>query len=137
MRVDSYLFFDGNCEEAMNFYANALDGEVSSINRFSEGPMEVPDEAKNRVMHGTIEVGDTTIFFSDTMPDQQVALGNNFSMSIDCDSPEQQDKHYAAISEGGDAVMPVEETFWGARFGMCIDKYGVSWMFSYHAPEQS
>lgn len=133
--IDPYLFFAGNCSSVISFYEKALGAEVLSLQKFGEGPVEVPAEAKDLVMHAALRIGGSVIMFSDSMPGQDSVAGNNFSLSINCNSTEEQDQYYKALAEGGQEIMPLEETFWGARFGMLVDQFGISWMFSYHGEE--
>lgn len=134
--VDPYLFFAGNCAQVINFYEEALGAEVLSLQKFGDGPVEVPAEAKELIMHAALRVGGSVIMFSDSMPGQETVAGNNFSLSINCDTVEEQDQYYKALAQGGQELMPLEDTFWGARFGMLVDQFGISWMFSYHGEEE-
>lgn len=133
--LNPYLTFDGNCEEVMNFYANALGGEIVAVNRFSEMP-DHPAEIANNVMHCELKAGDMTIMASDAMPGMSVAANSgNVTLSIQLTDKDEQTRYYNNLKEGGTITMPLEDTFWGARFGMMVDKYGVAWMLNCPNPQ--
>jgi PhnB protein len=134
--IVTYLNFDGNCREATKFYQQCLGGELS-IMPFSEAPGDFPKEAKDRVMHARVTKDGTTLLMaSDTMPGSNFIQGTNFSISIDCQSAEETDRLFNAFSENGQITMPLQDAFWGARFGMLRDKFGINWMFNFEKPKQ-
>ena len=135
MGIIIYLFFNGNAEEAMNFYKDATGGTIESLQRFGDNPMPCEDAQKNKVMHGVMSMCGSTVMFSDTDGKRQVTLGDNFSISLDFKDPAEQTKIYDAISAGGVTTMPLQDTFWGATFGMCTDKFGINWMFNHDKPQ--
>jgi PhnB protein len=134
--TNTYLIFDGNCREAMTFYGKCLGIEPQIIS-FGEAPKDAgcptTPETKDRVMHARIGQGPKTFLMaSDTMPGMPHREGDNFSISINCDSAQEVDKYFNALTgNGGKVTMPPQETFWAARFGMGSDKFGVNWMFNY------
>ncbi|MDD9933826.1 MAG: VOC family protein [Myxococcales bacterium] len=125
--VQPYVFFDGNCREAVEFYAKALGAEVSVMG-FGDSPMDVPEDQKDRVMHATIKFGDATIFASDGMPNVPVDSGMRAHVSIGTDTAAEGRKYFEALAEGGEVTMPYEKQFWGDTFGMLTDRFGVKWM---------
>ena len=126
-----YLTFNGNCGEAMKFYHSCVGGELQ-MQSFGESGQPVDEKNKNLIMHANIHAGGIIIMASDNMPGTpDVIFGSNMSMSVDCDDPDQQTKFFNALSEGGTITMPLQDTFWGARFGMLMDKFGIAWMFNY------
>ncbi|MGB0524789.1 MAG: VOC family protein [Flammeovirgaceae bacterium] len=136
-KINPYLTFTGNCEEAFNFYKSIFGGDFTFLGRFSEMPpnpeFAVPDDMKQKIMHVSLPISaETVLMGSDTSEafGQKVVVGNNFSVSIDCDSKEETDKLFHALSEGGKVTMPLENTFWGDYFGMFTDKFGIQWMVS-------
>jgi len=134
--IVTYLNFDGNCREAMKFYQRCLGGELS-IMPFSEAPGDFPKEAKDRVMHARVtKEGTALLMASDTMPGSNFVQGTNFSISIDCQSAEETDRLFTAFSEKGKITMPLQDAFWGARFGMLRDQFGINWMFNFEKPKQ-
>lgn len=135
MQFSIYLTFAGQCEEAMNFYAKAFDTQIAHIQRFGDMPPSeeypVSDAEKNLVMHSSIEVNGQTLMASDSGRNHKVVVGSNVTININCQSMEEIQRLYANLSEGGQATMPLADTFWGAHFGMCTDRFGVNWMFNY------
>lgn len=131
--ITNYLNFDGNCGEAMKFYSKCLDGELFMMpfSQFPEQCGEMPKEAGERVMHARLTKGSAVIMASDTPPGMPLHQGNNFSLSITCDSVEEADRLFAALGENGKVVMPMQDMFWGDYWGMCTDQFGINWMFSY------
>ncbi len=131
-----YLNFNGNCEEAMNFYKEKLDGNIKSIQHFGETPEPGPAEYKDKVMHGIMDFQGFTVMFSDSMGAHNVQFGNNFSIALDFKNDGEMRRAFDAIStNGGTVTMPLEDTFWGAVFGMCTDKFGINWMFNFDKPK--
>ena len=134
MSVSTYLFFDGNCQEAFDFYKSVFGGDFSSNVPFSVGAqhMKVAEADMDRVMHIALPVGQTLLMGSDqptgVVPD--VESKSTFALSFNGDSREQCDDVFAKLSEGGEVMMPQQETFWGDYFGMCRDRYGFHWMVS-------
>ena len=125
-----YIIYNGNCEEALNFYVSALGGEIGEINRYSEMPQPVADENKNLVMHASYKNGDLVIMASDTTPEQPSVIGTNIQLSLDFDSDEAMEAAFNNLQAGGKVTMPLQDTFWGSKFGMLEDKFGINWMFS-------
>lgn len=138
--TNTYLNFNGNCEEAFNFYKSVFGGEFTYIGRFGEMPpsdeFTVSERDKNKVMHVSLPTGSSVLMGSDN-GEQYEALfvkGNNFSVSINADSREEADNLYSGLSAGGQVTMPMSDTFWGAYFGMFTDKFGINWMVNYDEP---
>lgn len=128
--LSPYLAFDDNCEEAMNFYAQALDGEIVSVNRFAEMPNH-PPEIADKIMHCEMRSGKMVIMASDAMPGMTVSKNSgNTTLMIQLEDIDTQTKYFNNLATGGNITMPLEDTFWGARFGMVTDKYGVAWMLN-------
>jgi len=127
--VNVYLNFDGNCRQAMEFYKNCLGGELYTM-PFSQAPFDSPKEAKDRLIHAALQSGSTVLMASDIMPGMPFKQGNNFSVMIECENAAEQDRIFAALGEGGTVTMPLQDTFWEARFGMVTDQFGISWMFN-------
>jgi PhnB protein len=132
--VVTYLNFDGNCREAMTFYAKCLGGEVT-LSTFAEMPGNHSPEAKDRIMHSKVIKGGTVLMASDTMPGSPFHPGGNFSIAITCESAHEIDTLFAALSEGGKVSMPLADQFRGARFGMLTDKFGIHWMLNFDHPK--
>jgi PhnB protein len=133
--IDAYLTFDGNCKEAMTFYANCLGAELHLM-PFSQTPCDVPADAKERIAHARLSKGQALLMASDTTPGMPLQQGNNFSININCESLAEIEKVFSALGENGKVTVPLHDSFWGARFGMLIDRFGVQWMFNFEKPRQ-
>ncbi len=133
--LNPYLAFNGNCREAMTFYKEALDGELSILT-FGDSPMEVLPENRDRVMHATLTFGHAIIMAADGMPEKKVSFGNSVSLSIAALIVEDGECMFNNLSTGGTIIMPWEKTFWGAMFGMCKDKFGIDWMVNVELKEE-
>ncbi len=131
-----YLNFDGNTREAMSFYQKCLDAKLS-LQTFRDAKMDVPKGAEDRIVHARLEKGEAILMASDTQPGMPFTPGDNFSISVQCESSAEIDRFFNALSEGGRITMPIQDTFWNARFGMLTDKFGVNWMFNYELPKKS
>lgn len=126
----TYLIFDGNCREAMKFYEKCLGAELRLV-PFSEAPGNCPKEAMDRIMHARLTTGSTPVLMaSDTMPGMPFQKGDNFSISINCESVQEIERLFAALGEGGKVTMPLQETFWAARFAMLTDQFDINWMLN-------
>lgn len=128
MRMNPYILFKGNCEEALNFYTKALNGTIKDLMRFEGSPMEnqVPD--KNQVMHATFEAPGVFFMASDG---NQGTEGGMVQLSLSFDNANEQKQVFEALSEAGTVTFPLQETFWGATFGMLTDQFGVQWMLDH------
>lgn len=134
--VNVYLNFNGNCEEAFEFYKSVFGGEYNYLGRFKDTPPEypVPEEHANKILHVGLPIGgDTSLMGSDVIEGfgPEVKFGNNFSLTVSVDSEQEADTLFNALAEGGAITMPMQKTFWGAYFGCLTDKFGVNWMLSY------
>ena len=132
MLVQPYLFFDGRCDEALEFYKRALRAEVTMLKRFKDSPEphqpgKVPPGSEHKVMHASFRIGDSTLMASDGR-----CLGKpnfqGFALSVTVPSDAEADRLFAALGDGGQVQMPMAKTFFSSRFGMVADRFGVSWM---------
>ena len=128
--IQPYLFFNGNCREAMEFYAEVLGGKLGVIT-YEQGP-NPPNEGSHLIMHATLTSGAVVLLASDPPPDQTMPTGRNFALSLACESREEEERLFAALGEGGKVLQPLQHTFWEAYFGMLEDKFGVMWMLSHN-----
>lgn len=137
LRMNPYLVMDGNAKEAIQFYEKALDAQVVMVQTFGEMPANpdfpLPDSARDRISHALLKVGETDLMFSDTFPGQPVQSSNQVQVCIMTDQAEQAKRIYEALREGGQVVMPLQETFWSPAYGIVADKYGVNWNISTEA----
>ncbi|MEP6835406.1 MAG: VOC family protein [Gemmatimonas sp.] len=130
-----YLNFDGNTREVMTFYQQCLgDGAALEIQTFGQAKHGGPEMAE-RVMHAKLTSGTMSLMASDTMENHRLFVGNNVWITQECESVEEIERVFAAFSAGGKVMMPLENQFWGARFGMTVDKYGINWMFNCDLPK--
>lgn len=134
MFVQPYLFFNGRCEEAVEFYRQALGAELVMMMRFKDSPVPpqpgmVPPGSENKIMHSSFRIGDSEVMASDG----SCAGGTNFqgfSLSITVSDAATADKYFAALADGGSVQMPLGPTFWSPRFGMLTDRFGIGWMIN-------
>lgn len=130
MKLITYLTFAGNCEEALNFYKQALGAEVLHLSYMGEGEMEIPENLNGKVMHARLKIGDNELYMSDNFDPSSIKQGNNVSLSLNTDNISQTENLFNRLSEGGSVITPLQDTFWGARFGMFTDKFGIHWMMN-------
>lgn len=131
-QANVYLSFDRNCAEAMNFYKNALGGELE-LQKVGESGMaaHMPAEMHDQVMHSMLTSGSITLMASDMVSNDKLVNGNGYTIALICDSEEEINRHFKNLSEGGTVVEPLATAPWGAIFGMLTDKFGKHWMFNY------
>ena len=131
MQVNAYLMFDGRCEEAFRFYERALGGKIVAMMPHKGTPAEgyVPAEWGNKIMHARLDIGDTMLMASDSPPGHY-AKPAGFSVSLQVRTPEEADRAFNALAEGGEIKMPIDKTFWSPRFGMLVDRFGIPWMIN-------
>ena len=132
MRIEPYLFFNGRCEEAVEFYKRALGAEVLMLMRFKDSPEPqpagmIPPGSENKIMHVSLRIGETNLMASDGHCTSQTNF-QGFSLSITAADEADADRKFAALAEGGQVQMPLAKTFWSPRFGMVADRFGVGWM---------
>lgn len=132
--VQAYLFFNGTCETAVEFYKKALGAQVDMVMRFKESPDApppgmVPPGFEDKIMHCSFRVGETMIMASDGCSPGATEF-QGFSLSLAVATEAEADRYFAALSEGGAVQMPLGKTFWSPRFGMLTDRFGVGWMIN-------
>jgi PhnB protein len=132
MLVQPYLFFDGRCEEALNFYREALGAEVTALMRFKDSPEPhdpggVPPGSENKVMHASLRIGDTTVMASDGRCTEQLKF-RGFSLTITAADKAEAERLFNALAQGGEIQMPLTKTFFSPAFGMVADRFGLGWM---------
>lgn len=136
--LHAYLMFDGNCEEAINFYKTHLGGEIIHLGRYSDSPLEVRKEDKEKVMHLTYSFHGGTIMASDHVegaPYTTPAIGSNIHLSLGFQDKKEMLEAFEKMSLDGEILMPLQDTFWGDHFGVFKDAYGIHWMFSFVNPD--
>ncbi len=126
-----YLLFNGNAAEALAFYAKALNGKVLFQQTFGESPMPSTEDMKDKIMHASFQAGQLALMVSDCPPDKAAVNGSSVSLSLNFSDVKSIEETFKALSEGANVTMELQDTFWGAKFGMLIDKFGMSWMFNH------
>jgi len=130
-QLNPYLSFNGTAAKAIQLYESALGGKTEGLMRFGDVPgMNVAPEHQNRVMHARLRIGEGVIMISDTQPGMPVALEGNVHVCLDFDDVADMTKRFEALAVNGKVTLPPHDTFWGARFGMLTDAFGVRWMFN-------
>jgi PhnB protein len=129
MQIQPYLFFDGRCEEAVEFYKKALGAKVDALMRFKESPDQsmVAPGSGEKVMHASLHIGDTQVMASDGECHGKPSF-QGFALSIVAKSEAEADKLFGALADGGQVRLPLTKTFFSPRFGMVADRFGVGWM---------
>ncbi len=132
MKIEPYLFFNGRCEEAIDFYKTALGAETTMLMRVSESPepempARLPPGSGKKIMHASLRIGDTSLMMSDGMCSGQLNF-QGITLSLGVSDEAQAQKCFAALSQGGTVNMPLAKTFYSPQFGMVTDRFGVSWM---------
>lgn len=130
MKLLSYLTFDGNCEEAINFYKDTLKAKITMLMRFSEAPGDMGvDKADNdKIMHAVLEFDGNSFMASDSL--MEVKQGNNFHLSLNVSDEDKAQELFQKLAGQGKVIMPFDVVFWGGKFGMLQDRFGIQWMIS-------
>ncbi|KGI77729.1 VOC family protein [Oleiagrimonas soli] len=142
MFIHSYLFFDGRCEEAIDFYRETLGAEVLMLMRYGDdgpGKQSCPDGSippDDKVMHATLQIGETQVLASDGFSKGRPEF-KGFSLSVTVDGDDEVERRIDALAEGGQVTMAPAPTFFASRFGMAVDRFGVSWMVMAPLPEEA
>ncbi len=135
MSLNPYLTFNGNCEAAFKFYERVLGGKIEAMMPHAGTPAEghVPPEWNSKIMHARLNIDGDLLMGSDAPPQHQEPM-KGFSVSLQVKEPKEAERVFKALAEGGTVKMPLEETFWAARFGMLVDKFGTPWMVNCDKP---
>src|SRR5262245_35881042 len=134
--INTYLLFNGTCEEAFKLYAKVLGGKIESMMSNEESPMKdqvAPDQRK-KILHAKMSIGEDVLMASDAPPDR-FEKPQGFSVSVNVKTPADAERVYNSLSPGGQIIMPLSETFWAKKFGMFVDKYGTPWMINCEQPK--
>lgn len=131
VEIHPFLNFNGDAQAAIELYERALGATVVEIMRWSEMPdVEIPPEIANNVMYAKLAIGGGAVELSDVPPQMAVEAGSMAFVAVRCSEPEEVDRMVAALAEGGTIEMPVDDMFWGARYGKVRDRFGISWSFN-------
>jgi PhnB protein len=128
-QLNPYLNFDGTAAKAISLYEKALGATTEQVMRWSDAP-GTPPEHKDRVMHALLRIGPNALMISDAQPGDTLTAGTNVHVCLDFDDPTDMAGRFEALSAGGKVKAPLNDTFWGARFGMLTDAFGIHWMFN-------
>ena len=134
MQMTTYLSFNGQCESAFKFYEQCLGARLGELFRYAGSPManEVPASWQDKIMHGSLTVGDQVVMGGDVAPDRY-EQPKGFSLSLQISSTTDAERVFRELAEDGRVVMPLEKTFWADRFGMVVDRFGIPWLINCEA----
>ncbi len=127
MQIQPYLFYNGRCEEAIDFYRAAVGAEVTMLMRFKDSPDPTSPGVEEKVMHASLRIGDTTVLVSDGRCSGQLSF-QGFALSLTVPDDAEAERLFAALGDGGQVQMPLTKTFFSTKFGMVADRFGVLWM---------
>ena len=138
--LNPYLNFAGNTEEAFTFYRSVFGGDFTTLQRFKDTPEagRVPEKEKEMLMHVSLPVGKgNSLMATDALDSMghKLIVGNNIQLSLEAESKDEAEKLFKGLSAGGKVTMPLKDTFWGAYFGMLVDKFGIQWLVNYTHPK--
>jgi PhnB protein len=131
MQLNPYLTFSGQCEAAFKFYEKVLGGKIEAMHPHAGSPMEdqVPPEWRSKIMHASLNIDGNLLMGSDAPPDRHEQM-KGFTVTLGINDPNEAERVFKALSENGTVQMPIQKTFWAARFGMLVDQFGTPWMIN-------
>jgi len=139
MAINVYLSFNGNCREAVEYYANVFRQDIPQMMTYGDTPRDpnfaLPEEAKNLVMHTRLMINGSPVMFSDAFPGLPYQAGNNFSLAMVSANREEIESYFHKLKEGAQVRLELQETFWSKCYGSLIDKFGIEWQFNYEPGE--
>jgi PhnB protein len=135
MQLNPYLTFNGQCEAAFKFYEKCLGGKIVAMMTHAQSPMadQVPAQWRNKIIHARLQVGDRELMGSDAPPDRFDGM-KGFSVSLQVKSPADAERIFNALAQDATVQMPLQQTFWSAKFGMLVDQFGTPWMINCEQP---
>jgi PhnB protein len=128
--LNPYINFAGQCREAMAFYKDCFQGEITALQTFGEAGMDVPEPFKQNILHSELKAEAMWLQASDGQPGSAVIIGDNVTLSINLSDEKEQQRIFDTLADGGKVDYPLHDTFWGARFGMVMDRYGLHWQLN-------
>ncbi|MDF2699405.1 MAG: glyoxalase family protein [Haloplasmataceae bacterium] len=135
MAIEVYLNFNGNCRQAVEFYAQAFNTPVQQMMTFGDSPQDpnfqLPEEAKNLILHTFLMISGSRVMFSDTFPGQPFTVGNNVNVTVLGKNVDELKTYFEKLKVGGNIQMDLQETFWSKCYGMLTDQFGICWQISY------
>ncbi|MDE3237121.1 MAG: VOC family protein [Bacteroidota bacterium] len=136
MLLHPYISFNGNAEEALNFYRDVFDGKIFMLNRYDKAPFPTEEKEKNKILHARLSFDGNVIMISDAMKEREVYASTNIQMSLQIEDADKMNAVFLKLSEGGTVLMPIAEQFWGSKFGMLKDKFGIDWLLNCELKKQ-
>jgi PhnB protein len=136
MQVNPYLTFRGQCETAFKFYERVLGGKIEAMMTYGGSPMadKTPPDWQKKIMHARLTIGSEILMGSDAPPDRYEPM-KGISVTLGIEKPADAERIFHALAENGTVQMPIQETFWAARFGMLVDQFGTPWMINCEKPQ--
>ena len=134
MQMSPYLSFSGDCEAAFALYARALGGQVGELFRYGGSPMVAPPDWADKIMHGSITLCGQLVMGADVLP-ERYEKPRGFALSLQIKDVADAERIFRDLAEGGQEIMPLEKTFWAARFGMLVDRFGIPWQINCEGAE--
>lgn len=134
--IQPYLIFDGDCREAMTFYAKCIGAELQT-STFGEADPKTPPEGKDRLIHARLAKNATVLMASDSGPGMPVRKGDNVWLSFSCESDAEVESLFKSLGAAGKTTMAPHDAFWGARFAMLADRFGINWMLNHERPKKA
>ena len=138
MQTGTHLHFNGNCSEALSFYAKLLGGGIAFRMTYGESPAaaQTPPAMRNQIIHARLDLGGQFLLGCDT-PTDRYHLPQGFNVMLAVETPEEAERIFNALADNGTVTMPFQETFWARRFGMCTDRFGIPWMVNCAKPDEA
>lgn len=124
-QLNPYLIFQGNCKEALNFYQKCFNGKIELLQTFAQSPVDVPETVQHRIFNANFRAGELYFRASDSLPENDITVGNNFSLFVSFSDSEEQGRVLASLSAGGKVIMEMDN-----GFAMLVDKFGIQWMLA-------
>ncbi len=131
MRIEAYLAYKGNCQQAFNFYQNIFGGDIKNVETYEDKKIDIPDNYRSKWQHAELKSNNFTIMGYDASPDTPLNDRTNIHLGVDMDTEESAKTAFDKISAGGQVHTNFQKTSWGAHYGRCTDKFGIGWMVNY------
>jgi PhnB protein len=131
MRIEPYLSFNGNCQEAFEFYKDIFGGRIENIQIYADKKIDIPEHYRAKWQHAELQHKRFTLLGYDAAPDTPLTDGTNMQLGVDMDSAAEAESCFNKLAKGGQVHTPFQKTSWGSQYGRCTDKYGINWMINY------
>ncbi|MBA2175691.1 VOC family protein [Halobacillus locisalis] len=130
-----YFTFNGQAREALDYYKEVFDGEITNLQTFGDADFDTPPEMEDRIMHARLQNGNFLFMVSDNFGNHEVQTGSNISLALELESPEEIERYYNRLKENGKIIMELQDTFWGATFAKVKDAYDITWDLNFEKPQ--